>query len=389
MFHSPDNVGLWDINHFIFDGKHHSTGYDKDYNFDNRLQTQSPINVTIPQLIFNKEERVVAISNDEGENFNPIIQNLDNQYGVQKTRGYYLECNVDNRVLLIEDYQNMYSIYTISEDSLEFQYRFDDLRYFLKDLTLRDNNRIYASIIKRDQNAWVEPEESIIEYNLANNTLTYKSFWDEYTPVVGHNISNTDEGVIAFLDDLEYPSLRIAYRINSWEYHSNVEVLNGLDLGDFDKYSSNISIQFDSGDSLFVLLNTLSDEDFQSKLYLNRGSIEGITPSEEEIISSKFSVKSYPNPFNPASNDRSSNSTIEFSANEEIKSAEIKIYNIKGQLVRLFSLDECNCCEKSGSYSVSWDGCDAQGVTVASGVYNYTVEINDDTTLAKKMIIVK
>ena len=40
--HPPSMQGLWDVENYHFDGNHSSTGYDKDYHFDNRLLVLQP-----------------------------------------------------------------------------------------------------------------------------------------------------------------------------------------------------------------------------------------------------------------------------------------------------------------------------------------------------------
>lgn len=40
--HPPGNQGEWDIENYHYDGDHGSTGYDKDYHFDNRLSVLQP-----------------------------------------------------------------------------------------------------------------------------------------------------------------------------------------------------------------------------------------------------------------------------------------------------------------------------------------------------------
>ena len=65
--------------------------------------------------------------------------------------------------------------------------------------------------------------------------------------------------------------------------------------------------------------------------------------------------------------------------------AEIKIYNIRGQLVRklenITKIDSCN-------YSIQWDGKNNQGREVANSVYFYTLQL-DDNTVSKKMLLVR
>jgi len=99
---------------------------------------------------------------------------------------------------------------------------------------------------------------------------------------------------------------------------------------------------------------------------------------EEEIISDivPINLNNYPNPFN-------SKTTISFSLNKTIiVNAEISIYNIKGQKVNQFSIDDCRS-------SIEWNGKDENGKLLNSGVYFYKLNVNDETKAVRKMVILK
>lgn len=93
--------------------------------------------------------------------------------------------------------------------------------------------------------------------------------------------------------------------------------------------------------------------------------------------------QNYPNPFNPVT-------TIPFSLKaqgsvtfDNIKTS-LKIYNVKGQLVKTL-LDE----EKApGNYSIIWEGKDNSGRDVASGIYFYQLKTSDYIE-TRKMILVR
>ena len=88
------------------------------------------------------------------------------------------------------------------------------------------------------------------------------------------------------------------------------------------------------------------------------------------------SVSSYPNPF-------AASTTINYSL---VKAGriELKIFNLKGQLVK--KLVEGNC--KASAYTANWDGKDEQGRTVASGVYFCILTTNGKST-SQKMLLLK
>lgn len=92
-------------------------------------------------------------------------------------------------------------------------------------------------------------------------------------------------------------------------------------------------------------------------------------------------LQNYPNPFNPES-------WIPYQlANDAV--VTISIYNVKGQLVRTLNLGT----QKAGIYmtknkAAHWDGKDAVGEAVSSGVYFYHLKAGDFFA-TRKMVILK
>ncbi len=86
--------------------------------------------------------------------------------------------------------------------------------------------------------------------------------------------------------------------------------------------------------------------------------------------------QNYPNPFNP-------NTSIALSMPKQ-DNIRLNIYNAKGQLVK--TLFDGNL--ERGDHSFNWDGKDANGATVASGVYFYSA-INAKGTQSRKMVLMK
>jgi hypothetical protein len=86
--------------------------------------------------------------------------------------------------------------------------------------------------------------------------------------------------------------------------------------------------------------------------------------------------QNHPNPFNPRT-------TISFTVPER-GHVRLSIYSAHGRLVRTL-VDETVA---GGGKDVSWDGRDANGATVSSGVYFYRLETGKQT-LARKMVYLK
>ncbi|MEA2096434.1 MAG: T9SS type A sorting domain-containing protein [Candidatus Cloacimonadota bacterium] len=104
------------------------------------------------------------------------------------------------------------------------------------------------------------------------------------------------------------------------------------------------------------------------------------TDAEEDISTMKLnSLGNYPNPFNPTT-------TIYFELNtENTENAELIIYNLKGQKVKSFPMNQFT---NSPVHQVIWNGTDESGKPVTTGVYLYKLKAGDKT-YTKKMLLLK
>ena len=88
-------------------------------------------------------------------------------------------------------------------------------------------------------------------------------------------------------------------------------------------------------------------------------------------------LTNYPNPFNPST-------TIRFNLpNKSI--ASLKIYNLKGQLVRNLFKGSL----KSGNHNLAWNGDDNKGKKVSSGIYLYKLTTDDGLAQTNRMVLLK
>ena len=86
--------------------------------------------------------------------------------------------------------------------------------------------------------------------------------------------------------------------------------------------------------------------------------------------------QNYPNPFNPST-------VIEFSLPTPSR-AEVKVFNILGQVVKELADRDF----PAGHHQLIWDGTDAKGRAVPSGIYFYRV-LNGNRAESKKMVLLK
>ncbi|MCK4339138.1 MAG: T9SS type A sorting domain-containing protein, partial [Candidatus Cloacimonetes bacterium] len=96
-----------------------------------------------------------------------------------------------------------------------------------------------------------------------------------------------------------------------------------------------------------------------------------------------YLTQNYPNPF-------STSTTISFfntKNTKNTKNTEIKIYNIKGQLVKQLSIFNSQLNWEQSS--IKWDGKDENGKSLSSGIYFYRLETDNYESEIKKMILIK
>ncbi|NUM80190.1 T9SS type A sorting domain-containing protein [bacterium] len=105
----------------------------------------------------------------------------------------------------------------------------------------------------------------------------------------------------------------------------------------------------------------------------------GFVPNEpeQEIPETIFLAQNYPNPFNPETH-------IPYGLNEP-GPVKIEIYNVLGQKIRTLLV---SLSHPAGKFSVTWDGKNSNGRSVASGVY-VSVMRSGKTIKSRKMLYVK
>lgn len=118
-------------------------------------------------------------------------------------------------------------------------------------------------------------------------------------------------------------------------------------------------------------------------------AINGGTDDDgEPILPERFVLaQNYPNPFNPMTDIRYQIPDVGSPVH-----TTLTIFNILGQEVTTLVDD----VRDAGSYTVSWNGLNAQGTRVASGVYVYRIVANgmfqgdrDEFTATKRMLLLK
>jgi thiol-disulfide isomerase/thioredoxin len=132
-----------------------------------------------------------------------------------------------------------------------------------------------------------------------------------------------------------------------------------------------LSVPFDASDREFTL--TLVEDTFEYEIVVNPEMLN----NHEIPAFNNGLIGNYPNPFNPTTN-------IKFSVKENNTNVSLKIYNVKGQLVKEFAHEIFN----SGEHQIQWNSYDTQNKAVSSGVYFSRISIGDKVFI-RKMLLMK
>ena len=87
--------------------------------------------------------------------------------------------------------------------------------------------------------------------------------------------------------------------------------------------------------------------------------------------------QNYPNPFN-------SGTVIRFALPQN-QHVELAVYNLAGQKVATL----VNGTRAAGSYTVRWDGQDASGSELASGIYRYRLQAGGTQVKTRKLLLLR
>ena len=213
-------------------------------------------------------------------------------------------------------------------------------------------------------------------YSVSYISLPYLSGW-------------FNDSQFGLLDDDEFPDL-FMIRVQLGEPYFDILLTNNGD-GTFIDSSSLLPTNLDSSVSC-ALFDHQNDNDIdiliantgstvgevgQNLLYHNTLNPTSIEDNYNDISNVLKLSQNYPNPFNPTT-------TINYSLKENSK-VSLKIYNIKGQKVKIL----VNEILPAGEYSAIWNGKDSNGNQVSSGIYFYKLNVNGKTEAVKKCLLLK
>ncbi|MCB5255195.1 MAG: FlgD immunoglobulin-like domain containing protein [Candidatus Cloacimonetes bacterium] len=143
--------------------------------------------------------------------------------------------------------------------------------------------------------------------------------------------------------------------------------------------ASSIGVDTDSsvGHSFVNMGSATGWEPYENGEIMLRAIVNTGSDNEDGVaVAPKLAASNYPNPFNPTT-------TIAYSV-PQTGMTTVKVFNLKGQMINTLVNKEV----AAGSQTVTWNGTDASGNAVASGLYFVRVE-NSGKAVTRKMLLSK
>ena len=145
-------------------------------------------------------------------------------------------------------------------------------------------------------------------------------------------------------------------------------------------YGTNSAVSPEVADALYYASDHLP-------VYADFISLSSTNTDSQTISVSNLILQNYPNPFNPSGAGCSPSTTIYFTA-EDAENAELKIYNIKGQRIRQYSIFNPSGAGQVFQSSIVWDGRDHDNNPVSSGIYFIKLKVGK-SIYSKKITLLK
>ncbi len=319
-----------------------------DKNIDNEIIISgiSYPNAMIAKINENGEivwQNYFEFENYEWGNIKSVIQSTDGGYLLT---GYVEDIETENAVLVIKTDANGDSLWTrILDETSEDDKGKTIIETEEGDIIVGGYFEGFSGFLwKLDSGGntiW-------LEMGLENCGYGFRSF-----------AKSSDNSIVSIFGDLE-----INHSLRKFDSDYNIEWTNNLPYysGHGDK-----AVGITSEDNIVVALRNYS-----SCAALIKLNPDGTDINENLITFSKPILEAYPNPFNPM---------INFSFGlEEISEVEVKIFNIKGQLVSSIKEGVLN----SGKHTIPW-----QAINLSSGIYFAQLQVNNEIIESKKIILLK
>ena len=240
---------------------------------------------------------------------------------------------------------------------------------------------------------------SFPETETAVSALQWLLYLEKFS---GHDYAELRD-YIETIDEISYPHLeRVKYNTTTSTYMAEADYITAIDrlediLTDPQSVADSILAYIDQGycylkldeqggkaGSVECKFKPRSFDEFKYvSQNLTKNLLDKAIPTSEPPTTDPQTIgfvlnQNYPNP-------ASLSTTFSFSIPANIKNAELKIYNIKGQLVKTF-IPKSN--EKGTTGNLKWDCKDENGMTLCNGIYFYKLT-DDKKEVVKKLVLMR
>jgi hypothetical protein len=207
-------------------------------------------------------------------------------------------------------------------------------------------------------------------YDLSSYPNAWVSYWRWYSNDTGN--LDPDEWVVDVSSDGGDTWVRLE---SSWTAdHSWLFVERNL--SDFIPLTSEVRFRFIASDESYLTIVEAAVDDFSIVTYeeISTEVAEGVLPGAGRAVLGRNA----PNPFNPAT--RISYTIPEGPVSRPVR---LDVYDVSGRLVRVL----VERPEAAGAHVAVWDGTDANGHPVASGVYFYRLRYGSDRETRRMVLL--
>ncbi len=213
-------------------------------------------------------------------------------------------------------------------------------------------------------------------YDISQNT-----FIIEWSQLINVYSNSAETFQVIFYDPIYYPSITgdgdilFQYKlINNNDYSDNYATI-GIEN---ETQTDGLLITFAN-----IYPPTVHTIQSETAILFTANEDSPVQGDNDLIINSPKLFQNYPNPFNPTT-------TISFTLNFEFtESADISIYNLKGQKIKQYPISNPSEAGQVSQSSVIWDGTNINNQPVASGVYFYKLVADGKAIATKKCLLLK
>jgi hypothetical protein len=231
-----------------------------------------------------------------------------------------------------------------------------------------------------NKNGW-DSSDSV--YIISHTTFSGKNFSLEIGGSISGYVYTPDKGLLAGCEVTAYESSSYPYvmsmKFDTTKGDGNYKI-RGLHTGDYYMVAlGECAIRWYDNKPLpeqadLVHVN-MPDE--TSGINFNVPSDVENTADNLSSLPLEFGLsQNHPNPFNPVTE-------IDYTLKKPAR-VTLQIYNVRGQQVKTL----VNEYQSTGFYGIVWDGKNAEGKKVASGIYFYRLEVNG-ASQTKRMVLLK